>query len=217
MAKSGEPQQYSTLEVEGESSRAHDAKGKSPIMEAPLIGKGGAHIASDGGAGVKRGVGIIDFVVRLLAVAAALAATIAMGTTDQTLPFFTQFFQFRARYYDLPSFTYFVIANAIVAAYLVLSMPFSIVTIVRPLAKAPRLILIIFDTIALTLTVSAASAAAAIVYLAHQGNTNTNWIAICQQFDNFCQRSSGAVVASFITAVLFILLVILSTVALKTR
>ncbi|CAO2825078.1 unnamed protein product [Amaranthus hypochondriacus] len=215
MAKSGDlHQQYSSMEVEGESSGTRDAKGKTPIMEAPLIGKSGTH---DGGAGVKRGVGIIDFVVRLLALAAALAATIAMGTTDQTLPFFTQFFQFRARYYDLPSFTYFVIANAIIAAYLVLSMPFSIVTIVRPLAKAPRLILIIFDTIALTLTVSAAGAAAAIVYLAHKGNTNTNWIAICQQFDNFCQRSSGSVVASFIAAVLFILLVILSTVALKSH
>ena len=71
--------------------------------------------------------------------------------------------------------------------------------------------------IALTLTVSAAGAAAAIVYLAHKGNTNTNWIAICQQFDNFCQRSSGSVVASFIAAVLFILLVILSTVALKSH
>lgn len=103
MAKSGDlHQQYSSMEVEGESSGTRDAKGKTPIMEAPLIGKSGTH---DGGAGVKRGVGIIDFVVRLLALAAALAATIAMGTTDQTLPFFTQFFQFRARYYDLPSFT----------------------------------------------------------------------------------------------------------------
>ncbi|KMT06728.1 hypothetical protein BVRB_7g158890 [Beta vulgaris subsp. vulgaris] len=216
MAKNGE--HYSTLEVEGESSGARDqAKGKTPIMEAPLIGKVVARENSNDGAGVKRGVGVIDFVVRLIALATALAATVVMGTTDQTLPFFTQFFQFRARYYDLPTFTYFVIANAIVAAYLVLSMPFSIVTIVRPLAAGPRLILVIFDTIALTLTISAAAAGAAIVSLAHKGNTNTNWIAICQQFDNFCQRSSGAVVASFITAVLLILVVILSTVALKSH
>ncbi|XP_021760933.1 casparian strip membrane protein 1-like [Chenopodium quinoa] len=214
MTKNGE--HYSTLEVEGESSRAREAKGKNPVMEVPLIGKDVGH-DRDGGAGVKRGVSVIDFVVRLLALTAALAATIIMGTTDQTLPFFTQFFQFRARYYDLPTFTYFVVANAIVAAYLVLSMPFSIVTIVRPLVKAPRLILVIFDTIALTLTISAAAAAAAIVSLAHKGNTNTNWIAICQQFDNFCQRSSGAVVASFVTAVIFVLLVILSTVALKSH
>ncbi|KAL2900144.1 Casparian strip membrane protein 3 [Bienertia sinuspersici] len=218
MSKNGE--HYATLEVEGESSGTRDTKGKTPIMEAPLIGKGGAHEKSmddAGGAGVKRGVGVIDFVVRLLALVAALAATIIMGTTDQTLPFFTQFFQFRARYYDLPTFTYFVVANAVTAAYLVLSLPFSIVTIVRPLAKAPRLILIIFDTMALTLVTSAGASAAAIVYLAHKGNTNTNWVAICQQFDSFCSRSSGAVVGSFIAAVLFVLLIILSTVALKSH
>ena len=42
---------------------------------------------------------------------------------------------------------FFVIAIAIVASYLVLSLPFSIVTIVRPLAVAPRLILLISDTV----------------------------------------------------------------------
>lgn len=212
-------EQYTPLEVEaagGETSGARESKGKSPIMEAPLIGKG-ARDASVAAAGMKRGVAIIDFVVRLFALAAVLVATVAMGTTEQTLPFFTQFFQFQAKYYDLPTFTYFVAANAVTSAYLVLSMPFSIVTIVRPLAKAPRLLLLAFDTVAMTLTTSAAAAAAAIVYLAHKGNVNTNWIAICQQFDSFCQRTSGAVVASFIAVVLFIFLVILSTIALKSH
>ncbi|XP_074284148.1 casparian strip membrane protein 1 [Silene latifolia] len=217
MMKHGEEQHYSSLEIEGETS---GSKGKTPIMETPFIGKVAReahHDAGFGGASVSRGIGIIDFVTRLITLAAVLAATIAMGTTNQTLPFFTQFFQFQARYYDLPTFTYFVVANAVAATYVVLSMPFSIVTIVRPLAKAPRLVLITFDAIAATLTTSAAAAAAAIVYLAHKGNTNTNWIAICQQFGNFCQKSSGAVVASFIAAVLFMLLVILSAVALKAH
>jgi len=107
MAKSGEQEQYTSMEVEaGETSGAREhPKSKTPVMEAPLIGKGDRDTKIEAGAGVKRGVGIIDFVVRLLAIAAVLAATIAMGTTQQTLPFFTQFFQFQARYYDLPTFT----------------------------------------------------------------------------------------------------------------
>lgn len=108
MMKHGEEQHYSSLEVEGESSKTRHAKGKTPIMETPFIGKvarEASHDASSGGAAVGRGIGIIDFVTRLITLAALLAATVAMGTTNQTLPFFTQFFQFQARYYDLPTFT----------------------------------------------------------------------------------------------------------------
>ena len=55
--------------------------------------------------GLKRGLAIFDFILRLAALAAALGATISMGTSDQTLNFFTQFFQFRARFDDLPAFS----------------------------------------------------------------------------------------------------------------
>ncbi|KAJ9554779.1 hypothetical protein OSB04_009393 [Centaurea solstitialis] len=163
----------------------------------------------------KRGLGIFDFILRICAIAAALAAATAMGTTNQQLPFFTQFFQFKADYNDLPAFTFFVIANATAGAYLVLSLPFSIVCIIRPHIVGARFMLIVFDTIAVPLITSAASATASIIYLAHNGNSNANWAAICQQFDDFCQRVSGAVVASFITAVIFMVLVVVSAVALR--
>lgn len=64
-------------------------------------------------------------------------------------------------------------------------------------------------------TTAAAASAAAIVYLAHNGNATVNWFAICQQFNDFCERVSGAVVGSFIAAVLFVFLVILSAVVLR--
>ncbi|WOG92495.1 hypothetical protein DCAR_0311764 [Daucus carota subsp. sativus] len=165
--------------------------------------------------GWKRGVGVFDFILRICAIGAALAATATMGTTDQTLPFFTQFLQFQASYDDLPAFTYFVIANGIASAYLVLSLPFSVVCIVRPHIVGARLLLLILDTVMIALTTSGAAGAASIVYLAHNGNPNTNWNAICQQFNDFCQRVSGAVVASFITAFIFMFLVVLSAVALR--
>lgn len=65
------------------------------------------------------------------------------------------------------------------------------------------------------LATAAGGASAAIVYLAHNGNSDANWLAICQQFTDFCQRVSGAVVASFITVVLLIFLVLISAVALR--
>ncbi|OMO68434.1 hypothetical protein CCACVL1_11966 [Corchorus capsularis] len=181
------------------------AKGKAPLIPPPKEQK----------SGMKKGLGIFDFLLRLAAIIAALAAAATMGTSDETLPFFTQFFQFEASYDDLPTFTFFVIAMALVAGYLVLSLPFSIVTIVRPNAVAPRILLFILDIVALTLTTAAGAAAAAIVYLAHNGNPNTNWLAICQQFGDFCQKVSGAVVASFVTAVVFMIMILLSGFALK--
>ncbi|CAN1306451.1 Casparian strip membrane protein 1 [Linum perenne] len=166
-------------------------------------------------ASASRGVAIFDFILRLGAVISALSAAATMGTSDETLPFFTQFLQFQASYDDLPTFQFFVIAMAIVGGYLVLSLPFSILSIVRPHAVAPRFLLLVLDIVALTLNTAAAAAAAAIVYLAHNGNSNTNWLAICQQFGDFCQKVSGAVVAAFVTVVVFVVLVILSAVALR--
>lgn len=65
------------------------------------------------------------------------------------------------------------------------------------------------------LTTSAASASAAIVYLAHNGNSSSNWNAFCQQFNNFCQQVSSAVVASFVASALLLSLVVLSAFALR--
>ncbi|KAI3683621.1 hypothetical protein L1987_84130 [Smallanthus sonchifolius] len=194
---------------EVKSSRS--GKGAPPVVMAPTIRLGQVPPA----AGWKRGVGIIDLILRVCAIAATLAAAAVMGTTSQNLPFFTQFFQFQASYDNFPTFTFFLAGNAITCAYLVLSLPFSIVCIVRPHIIGARMLLLIFDTLALALTMAAASAAAAIVYLAHNGNPNTNWPALCQQFNEFCPRVSGAVVGSFLAVLILVVLVVLSAAALR--
>ncbi|XP_045809172.1 casparian strip membrane protein 1 [Trifolium pratense] len=164
--------------------------------------------------GWKKGIAILDFILRLGAVAAALGAAATMGMSDQTLPFFTQFFQFEASYDSFTTFQFFVISMALVAGYLVLSLPFSIVAIIRPHATGPRLFLIILDTVFLTLATSSGASAAAIVYLAHNGNQDTNWLAICNQFGDFCAQTSGAVVSSFVTVVILVVLIVMSALAL---
>ncbi|XP_073042136.1 casparian strip membrane protein 1-like [Primulina eburnea] len=191
---------------------------KMEIGETKRVSKGKApFVGNSRGVSYKRAIGIFDVVLRISAATAALAATITMGTTEQTLPFFTQFFQFQASYDDLPAFTFFVIAMSIVTGYLVLSVPFAVVCVARPLATAPRVLLIVCDTLTVTLAISAASASAsaAIVYLAHTGNSEANWLAVCPQFSDFCQRASGAMVAAFVAVVLILFLVMLSALALR--
>ncbi|XP_059624573.1 casparian strip membrane protein 3-like [Cornus florida] len=166
---------------------------------------------------VNRGVSVLDFILRLIAIIGTLGSAIAMGTTDQTLPFFTQFTQFRAKYDDLPMFTFFVVANSIVCSYLVLSLALSIFHIARSNANGSRIILIFFDTAMLALLTAGASAAASIVYLAHKGNAKANWFAICQQFNSFCERISGSLIGSFAGVLVLMLLILLSAVALSRR
>ncbi|KAE8669489.1 Casparian strip membrane protein 3 [Hibiscus syriacus] len=174
--------------------------------------------------GVNKGVSILNFIFRILAFIGTLSSAISMATANETLPFFTRFFRFRAEYNDLPTLIFFVVANAVVSGYLLLSLPFSIVLILRSNAQRARMVLMMFFDMAMltlfdsgTLLTAGASAAAAIVYLAHKGNSRVNWLAICQQFNAFCQRTSGSLIGSFAGIVLIALLITLSGVALARR
>lgn len=62
-----------------------------------------------GKSGWRRGLAVLDFLLRVLAFGATLAAAIATGTSNETLSFFTQFFQFRANYADFPAFMYHIL------------------------------------------------------------------------------------------------------------
>ncbi|KAJ1281017.1 hypothetical protein BS78_04G276400 [Paspalum vaginatum] len=191
---------------------------KAPVSEHVETSKAAVlEVASRGGRAAGRGLAVVDLILRFVAVIATAGSAMAMGTTNQTLPFFTQFLLFKAQYSDLPTLTFFVVANSIVAAYLVLSIPLSIVHIIRSRAKYSRLLLVFFDAAMLALVTSAASAATAIVYLAHKGNARANWFAICQQFDSFCERISGSLIGSFAAMALLVVLIVLSAAALARR
>ncbi|XP_062227196.1 casparian strip membrane protein 1-like [Phragmites australis] len=216
-------------------ARHHGAAGKAPVTAAPPPAAAAVPVAAAAPAATttaprkiglpffrqadrgSRCVALIDFVLRIAAFGPTLAAAIATGTSDETLSVFTQFFQFRARFDDFPALLFFMVANAIAAGYLVLSLPFSFVIVLRPQATGLRLLLLVCDMIMVALLTAAAAAAAAIVDLAHSGNLRANWVAICMQFHGFCQRTSGAVVASFLAVLVFILLVIMAAFAIRKR
>ncbi|XP_075494299.1 casparian strip membrane protein 1-like [Primulina tabacum] len=162
-----------------------------------------------------RGKTILDLIMRIFAMIGTLSSAIAVGRTGQTLPHFSGFLQFSAAYTNLPTFTFFVVANAIASAYLVLSLVLSIFHILKTGAKVTRAVLIILDLVILALLISGASAATAIVYLAHNGNPQVNWFAICQEYNAFCERVSGALVGSFLAILVLMLLISLSAVSLS--
>ncbi|KAL1084871.1 hypothetical protein V6Z11_D08G011600 [Gossypium hirsutum] len=172
-----------------------EAKEKAPLLNSSKA----IAILEPPNRGTKKGIAIGDFVLRLCTIGATLGATVTMGNADAVAPFTTRFLRFEAQFNDIPTFVFFMVANGIVTGYLFLSLPFSTICIVRPLAKAPRILLVIFDTAMTGLTLASASAVASIVYLAHNGNPNTNWLPFCQQFGDFCSSTSGAMFLNFKT------------------
>ncbi|KAI3502495.1 hypothetical protein L1887_30591 [Cichorium endivia] len=167
--------------------------------------------------GSNKGISLMDLILRIVGVVGTLGSSIAMGTTEQTLPFFTRFVRFNAQYDDFPSFRLFVIVNAIVCGYFVLTIPLSIVHIMRSAARGSRILLVILDTVMLGLLTAGASTATSIVYLAHNGNNSANWLPVCQQFNDFCQRASGSLIGSYGGIVVFLLLILLAAIALSRQ
>ncbi|KAK1274767.1 hypothetical protein QJS04_geneDACA011723 [Acorus gramineus] len=219
MATTAAPESSSSTAINvGDKAGAGD-KGKAPLVPLPAAAPKATLFGPAKAMGTwrRRVSSVFDFILRVIAIGAILAAIITMVTTDETLPFFTQLFQFHASYDQMPAFMFFVIGNAIAGGYLVLSLCYSMFTIIRPRLVGARLLLLIFDTLMMALTTAAASSAAAIVYLAHNGNASANWVGICQQFQNFCQRTSGAVVASFVAVVIFMFLIVMSALSLRRR
>jgi len=128
-----------------------------------------------GAGGFRRCLAVIDFLLRVAAFGATLAAAISTGTADERLSVFTNFFQFHARFDDFAAFTLLVVGNAVAAGYLVLSLPFSGVGIVHPGATGVRLFLLLCDVVVMCLLTAAGAAAAAVVYVAHWGSRRANW------------------------------------------
>uniref|UniRef100_A0ACD5UTB8 Uncharacterized protein n=1 Tax=Avena sativa TaxID=4498 RepID=A0ACD5UTB8_AVESA len=164
-----------------------------------------------------RCMAFLDFLLRIAAFGPVLAAAIATGTSGETLSVFTEFYQFRALFDDFPAFLFLMVTSAVAAGYLVLSLSFSAVIVLRPQTTILRFLLLVSDTIVLALLTAAAAAATAIVALAHNGNERANWVPICMQFHGFCKRTSGAVVASFLSVFIFVLLVVLAAFSIRKR
>ncbi|EHA8590554.1 CASP-like protein [Cocos nucifera] len=142
----------STAITLGEPSADAPARAPAAPPAAPRKARFAIFRRTKAGAGWKRGVAFFGFILRIFALGAALTAAIVMGTTDETLPFFTHYYQFHANFSDLPALLFFVVGNAIAAGYLVLSLPFSIISICWPQATGLWLLLLIFDLVSLDLS-----------------------------------------------------------------
>ncbi|XP_061370880.1 CASP-like protein 2 [Gastrolobium bilobum] len=98
---------------------------------------------------------------------------------------------------------FFVTSNSIVCGYLVLLLALSFFHIVRTSAVKSRILLCNNSTKDL------------FIYVAHCDNPNANWFPFCGQYNNFYERISGSLIGSFIAVVLFMILILMSSISIS--
>lgn len=74
------------------------------MMKSEQLETGGSASKVPVRVGSNRGISVMCLILRIIGAVGTLGSSIAMGTTEQTLPFFTRFVRFNAQYDDFPSF-----------------------------------------------------------------------------------------------------------------
>ncbi|KAL5576754.1 hypothetical protein UlMin_018453 [Ulmus minor] len=141
-------------------------------------------------------------VLRLLALAATVVAIVLMVTSHDSSKVFN--LTFKAKYNNTPAFKYFVTAKAIAGGL-------TFVSLFLMCFKSFRSRLVIFLDVFIALVLcSGISAALAVAEVGKNGNSHAGWLPICGQVPKFCDQVTGSLIAGFVAAILYLLLILYS-------
>ncbi|KEH17619.1 putative casparian strip membrane protein [Medicago truncatula] len=142
---------------------------------------------------------ICHLLLRFLAFSATLSAVVVMVSSHEKASFFTV--SFEAKYTNSPAFKYFVIANSIVTVY-------GFFVLFLPAESLLWRLVVAMDMVLTMLLISSISAALAIAQVAKNGNNYAAWLPICGSVPKFCNHMTGALVASFIGVIIYLILLL---------
>ncbi|XP_022847740.1 CASP-like protein 1C1 [Olea europaea var. sylvestris] len=141
------------------------------------------------------------FLLRLLALGAAVTATVITVTSKDTAQFLNM--KFEAKYTNSPTFKYFALINAIASGYTLIMLFF-------PSKSSCGHLILVFDLIMVLLLDSSISACLAIGQVGKKGNSHAGWLPICGQVPKFCDHVTGALIAGFLAAIIYFLIFLYS-------
>ncbi|XP_051128883.1 CASP-like protein 1B2 [Andrographis paniculata] len=168
---------------------------------------------------------LITALLRLLAFLATLSATLVMALNKQTKTVTVATIgtvpvnaTLTANFQHTPAFVFFVIANANASLHNLLMLAVTFVG--RPKYKfkgfAP-LAIPLLDMANVAIVSGGASAAGFMGQLGRDGNSHAKWNKICDKFETFCDRSGGAIIASFAGLTLMIIICSISIAKLRNH
>ncbi|KAI0488154.1 CASP-like protein 1C1 [Dendrobium catenatum] len=141
---------------------------------------------------------ICTILLRLMAMAAVIAAAVVMATSHETTTYFN--LTLKADFTQTPSFKFFLIANCIAALYSLLAL-FASWTFIPP-----RWVMV-FDVMIAMLLTSAMAAALAIAQIGKKGNQHAGWLPICDQVPKYCNHVMGALISGFVGLLFYTIIV----------
>ncbi|CAL1372776.1 unnamed protein product [Linum trigynum] len=141
----------------------------------------------------------VTLTLRLIALAATVVAVVIMVTSKETARVLN--LTFTAKFTHTPAFKYYVVAEAIAGLYTVLAL------LLASKSLLSRLTLILDLVVAMLLT-SSISAALAIAQVGKQGNSHAGWLPICGQVPHYCDKLVVSLVAGFVAALVYLLLLL---------
>ncbi|KAK9715111.1 hypothetical protein RND81_06G144300 [Saponaria officinalis] len=155
----------------------------------------------------ERRIKMAEMVLRILIVALGGVAAVLIGTNTEVKLIFS--ISKKASFTDMKALVFLVVANAVVAAY-------SLVHLVRCVAGMARgsilfskpLAWLIFsgDQVMAYLSVAAVAAAAQSSVLGKFGQTELQWMQICDLYAKFCNQVGEGIAASLVVSICSVIL-----------
>ncbi|KAL6552403.1 hypothetical protein OROHE_007767 [Orobanche hederae] len=145
---------------------------------------------------------------RVLAVAVTLAAAwLMMSNKENTVVYGIQA---DARYSYAPAFKFLAVANLIALAFSVVSALLALVLGKVALSPAHFYIFFLHDLMITLLLMAACAASSVVAYIGKYGYDHIGWMAICDYFAKFCNRSQAAIILTYLGFALYLLLTLVS-------
>lgn len=142
---------------------------------------------------------ICTFSLRVIAILTTFSATIVMITSHERVRL--NEVSYEAKYSDMPTFKFFVIANAIVCIY-------GLLVLCLPSKSLLWGLIVALDMVLTMLLTSSISAALAIGQVEKNGNSLAGWLPVCGQVPKFCDQITGALAVSSIGVIIYMLLIL---------
>lgn len=149
-----------------------------------------------------------QFLLRLLGMAAALAAAWIMVTSKESVVVYGT--DFDAKYSYSPAFKFFAVANLMACAFSALSLFLGCILGRKTSYPINYFFVFLHDLVVMTVLMAACATATAIGYVGQYGNKYAGWGAICEYFDKYCRRVTVSVTLSYFAFLFYFCLAIIS-------
>ncbi|KAJ8634080.1 hypothetical protein MRB53_027416 [Persea americana] len=151
---------------------------------------------------------LLQFVLRTVAVASSLAASVIMATNKQRFGF-VGIFHMVADYKASPCFRFLVAGTAAAGLYSLISLPFVFVLHFQGSKPKKSFFMHLFDLMIMSLVLAATAAATGVAYVGKKGNTVAGWSPICGFVSHFCNKTELALLLSYVSLlILFLILIV---------